>query len=71
MDKPERVQPGARFSLRMKLNLMGHTFKKGWRVRLALSPSFYPTLWASPDKDRRRRLPAGKRAYPSGREERD
>jgi hypothetical protein len=71
MDKPERVQPGARFSLRMKLNLMGHTFKKGWRVRLALSPSFYPTLWASPEpvtimlKGRRRRLPTGKRAYPS------
>ncbi len=52
-------------------NIMGHTFKKGRRVRLALSPSFYPTLWASPEpvtimlKARRRRLPAGKRAYPS------
>jgi hypothetical protein len=64
MNKPERVQPGARFSLRMKLNL-------------ARPPSFYPTLWASPEpvtimlKGRRSRLPAGKRAYRSGREERD
>ena len=46
MDRPERVEPGVPFSLRVPLNIMGHTFKKGWRVRLALSPSFYPTLWA-------------------------
>jgi uncharacterized protein len=26
-----------------------HSFKKGWRIRLALSPSFYPTLWESPE----------------------
>jgi hypothetical protein len=45
MASPERVQPGIPFSLRVSLNIMGHTFKKGWRVRLALSPSFYPTLW--------------------------
>jgi predicted acyl esterase len=50
MDKPERVQPGARFSLRMKLNLMGHTFKKGWRVRLALSPSFIPRCGRVPSR---------------------
>jgi uncharacterized protein len=48
MAKPERVEPGVPFSLRVPLNIMGHTFKKEWRVRLALSPSFYPTLWASP-----------------------
>ncbi len=37
------------FSFRVVLNLMGHTFKRGWRIRLALSPSFYPTLWESPE----------------------
>jgi uncharacterized protein len=49
MARPERVEPGAHFSLRVPLNIMRHTFKKGWRVRLALSPSFYPTLSASPE----------------------
>ena len=46
---PQRVEPGVPFSFRVVLNMMGHTFKKGWRIRLALSPSFYPTLWESPE----------------------
>jgi predicted acyl esterase len=46
---PERVVPGEPFTFRVTLNLMGHSFKKGWRIRLALSPSFYPTLWESPE----------------------
>ena len=31
------------------LNLMGHTFKQGWRIRLSVSPSFFPTMWQSPE----------------------
>jgi uncharacterized protein len=49
MAKPEKIAPGKTFSLPVPLNIMGHTFKRGWRVRLALSPSFYPTLWQSAD----------------------
>jgi hypothetical protein len=49
MAKPERIEPGVPFTLRVPLNLMGHSFKKGWRIRLALSPSFYPTLWEGPE----------------------
>ncbi len=49
MASPKRIEPGVPFTLRVPLNLMGHTFKKGWRIRLALSPSFYPTLWESPE----------------------
>ena len=46
---PERVESGEVFTFRVTLNMMGHSFKKGWRIRLALSPSFYPTLWESPE----------------------
>ena len=46
---PEPVEPGEVFTFRVTLNMMGHSFKKGWRIRLALSPSFYPTLWESPE----------------------
>jgi predicted acyl esterase len=45
---PEPVESGEVFTFRVALNMMGHSFKKGWRIRLALSPSFYPTLWESP-----------------------
>jgi uncharacterized protein len=48
MSNPVTIVPGKKFQVRVKLNLMGHTFKKGWRIRLALSSSFYPTLWEGP-----------------------
>ena len=49
MASPEKIEPGKTFTLRVTLNIAGHTFKKGWRIRLALSPSFYPTLWQTAD----------------------
>ena len=49
MAKPEKIEPGKIFSLRVPLNIAGHVFKKGWRIRLALAPSFYPTLWQTAD----------------------
>jgi predicted acyl esterase len=49
MASPEKIEPGKTFTLRVPLNIAGHTFKKGWRIRLALSPSFYPTLWQTAD----------------------
>jgi hypothetical protein len=47
--KPQAIEPHKLFSMRVPLNLMGHTFKQGWRVRLTVSPSFYPTLWEAPE----------------------
>jgi uncharacterized protein len=29
--------------------VMGHTFKRGWRIRLAISPAFVPTMWRAPE----------------------
>ena len=49
MAKPEKIAPGKTFSVTVPLNILGHTFKRGWRVRLVVSPSFYPTLWQSAD----------------------
>ncbi len=47
MANPTPVAPGV-FSVRVPLNITGHIFKRGWRVRLSISPSFFPTLWPSP-----------------------
>src|SRR6476620_2521341 len=37
MASPEKIQPGKTFTLRVTLNIAGHTFKKGWRIRLLRS----------------------------------
>ncbi len=48
--EPERIEPGIPFQVKITLNLTGHTFKKGWRLRLSVSSSFFPALWQSPEK---------------------
>jgi uncharacterized protein len=37
--------PSGRFAITLPLNVMGHTFKRGWKIRLAISPAFVPTMW--------------------------
>lgn len=44
---PEPVQPGI-FSIDVPLNIMGHVFKRGWKIRLAISPFYFPTMWQAP-----------------------
>jgi hypothetical protein len=52
MARPERIVPGSPFRVRIPLNLVGHTFRRGWRIRLAFSPSFFPTMWQGPTRPR-------------------
>lgn len=44
--------PHGRFQLKLPLNVMGHTFKRGWKIRLALSPAWVPTMWRTPQTAR-------------------
>ena len=37
--------PSGRFALTLPLNVMGHVFKRGWKIRLSISPVFFPTMW--------------------------
>lgn len=48
LGEPQVVPPG-RFTVKLPLNVMGHTFKRGWRIRLSISPAFVPTMWRAPD----------------------
>jgi uncharacterized protein len=41
---PQAV-PRGRFAVTLPLNVMGHTFKRGWKIRLAVSPAWVPTMW--------------------------
>ena len=46
--KPEAVQPGV-FAAEAVLNIFGHVFKRGWKIRLAVSPFQFPTMWQAPE----------------------
>jgi predicted acyl esterase len=46
---PQHIEPDTPFNVSIPLNLIGHTFKQGWRIRLSISPSFFPTMWQSPE----------------------
>jgi hypothetical protein len=48
MAQPQPV-PARLFGAAIPLNLMGHVFKRGWRLRLSVSPFYFPTLWPSPE----------------------
>jgi hypothetical protein len=40
--------PAGLFAVDWPLNLIGHIFKRGWKLRLSISPSLFPTMWQSP-----------------------
>ncbi len=46
---PQPIPVNTPFTVTVKLDVLGHTFKKGWRIRLALAPSNFPTLWQTPE----------------------
>ncbi len=45
---PEALEPGKRYSVRIQLNDIAHTFAPGSRIRIAISTSFWPIVWPSP-----------------------
>jgi len=47
MARPQPVRRGV-FTVRIPLNITGHVFKSGWKIRLSVSPAFFPTMWQSP-----------------------
>ncbi len=48
-DRPEPLQPGERYVVKMRLNDIAHAFPPGHRIRLALSTSYWPVAWPSPE----------------------
>ena len=45
---PEALEPGKRYSVRIQLNDIAHTFAPGSRIRVAISTAFWPIVWPSP-----------------------
>ena len=45
---PQALEPGRRYSMAIRLNDIGHAFPAGHRIRIAVSTSYWPTVWPSP-----------------------
>jgi predicted acyl esterase len=45
---PEALEPGKRYTVRVQLNDIAHTFAPGSRIRVAVSTAFWPVVWPSP-----------------------
>ncbi|EHY53306.1 hypothetical protein HRR83_009371 [Exophiala dermatitidis] len=49
-EKLEPLEPGRFYDVTVKLNEMGQRIGVGSRIRLALSTSYWPTIWPSPER---------------------
>ena len=47
--EPEALAPGKTYQLEVPLNIIAHRFKKGNRIRISLSESYWPQIWPSPE----------------------
>lgn len=45
---PEPLEPGRFYDVALELRVCGHRFTPGHRIRLALSPTYWPHAWPSP-----------------------
>jgi hypothetical protein len=48
-EHPEPLEPGRRYTVRLQLNDIAHAFPSGHRIRLALSTTYWPIAWPSPE----------------------
>lgn len=49
-ETPEALEPEKTYRAKIKLSDAGHVFQKGNRIRLALSTSYWPLIWPSPEE---------------------
>jgi hypothetical protein len=47
--EPATLEPGRRYSVRVRLNEIAHVFVPGHRVRVAISTTCFPQVWPSPE----------------------
>ncbi|MBV7671781.1 CocE/NonD family hydrolase [Streptomyces halstedii] len=48
-EKPEPLEPGRRYRVRVPLHGVAQVFPPGHRVRLSLSTSYWPLVWPAPE----------------------
>jgi len=48
-EHPKAMEPGKRYSVRLPLHDCAHRFKAGHRLRIAISTTYWPLIWPSPE----------------------
>ena len=48
-ERPEPLVPGERYTVTVRLNSIAHAFAPGHRLRVAVSPTYWPWVWPSPN----------------------
>jgi uncharacterized protein len=48
-EHPEPLEPGRAYEVAFRLTALGHAFQAGHRIRVSLSPTYWPFMWPSPD----------------------
>ncbi|HLY55705.1 MAG TPA: CocE/NonD family hydrolase, partial [Stellaceae bacterium] len=48
-EHPEALEPGKRYRIRVQMRDVAHSFKAGNRLRLAISTTYWPLIWPSPE----------------------
>jgi uncharacterized protein len=48
-ERPHPLEPGRRYRVRVPLCHIAHAFPEGHRLRLAISTSYWPLVWPSPE----------------------
>jgi hypothetical protein len=51
-ERPEALEPGRRYRVRVDLKAIGQAIESGHRLRLALSPTHWPMVWPAPEQVR-------------------
>jgi uncharacterized protein len=49
-EQPAPLEPGARYSVTVQLNVVGCAIPAGHRLRVAISPTYWPMAWPSPEQ---------------------
>jgi putative CocE/NonD family hydrolase len=49
-EQPSPLEPGARNTVRVPLDVAAHSFAPGSRLRVAVSPAYWPWAWPSPEE---------------------
>ncbi|HEX2045179.1 MAG TPA: CocE/NonD family hydrolase [Gaiellaceae bacterium] len=47
--EPSPLEPGRRYQVVVPLDFAAHSFPRGHRIRLAVSPTYWPWAWPSPE----------------------
>jgi uncharacterized protein len=48
-EHPAPLEPGRRYDVTVPLDVIGHSFPAGNRIRVAVSPAYWPWAWPSPE----------------------